>query len=197
MATLITGGTSQIGLALAQLLRESGISTPVFATREPGKVPEGYEWVEFDRVRQETFEGAFDSGNWKVKKAGGLAKGRSFVNSGIQLQAIPEANLDGEETRREGKDGFDERKVETVYLLPPLGLLDPMPAMRPFIDLAVKKGVRRFVLLSSSRVEKGGEGAGRVHAYLDELRVEYLVLKPTMFIGTPRPFHTIASECKS
>jgi len=35
------------------------------------------------------------------------------------------------------------------------------------IDLAVSKGVRRYLLLSGSRIEKGDAVQGKVHEYLD------------------------------
>ncbi|TEB33567.1 hypothetical protein FA13DRAFT_1730619 [Coprinellus micaceus] len=77
--------------------------------------------------------------------------GSPHVNGKTQLQVISRRGF--------GKGGIDGRKVET-----------------PFVDLSLKRGVKRFVLLSSSRV----------HAYLEEIGVEFLVLRPTTFIGTIR-----------
>ncbi|KAF6755702.1 NmrA family protein [Ephemerocybe angulata] len=140
MTTLITGGGSQTGIALAKLLRESG--HPVLFGSRSGRVPDGYDSVKFDFTDPSTFDGPF---------AG------PFAVAG--------------------------HKVEYVYLL--LSLFDPIPHVKPFIDLAVEKGVKRFVLLSSSskRADKGPNSivAGRVHTYLDEQGLDYVALRPTWF----------------
>ncbi|KAJ3498279.1 hypothetical protein NLJ89_g10237 [Agrocybe chaxingu] len=52
---------------------------------------------------------------------------------------------------------------------------------RPFIDLAISKGVKRFVLLSASQLQKGGVFIGKIHEYIASLGVEYTVLRPTWF----------------
>ncbi|KAF5313581.1 hypothetical protein D9611_010154 [Ephemerocybe angulata] len=136
MTTLITGGGSQTGIALAKLLRESG--HPVLFGSRSGRVPDGYDSVKFDFTDPSTFDGPF---------------------------------------------AVAGHKVEYVYLL--LSLFDPLPHVKPFIDLAVKKGVKRFVLLSSSskRADKGPNSfvAGRVHTYLDEQGLDYVALRPTWF----------------
>lgn len=73
--------------------------------------------------------------------------------------------------------------VSAVYLVGP-PIMDMVPPMIEFIDLARSKGVQRFVLLSASTVEKGGHSMGQVHAYLDSLAgVEYVALRPTWFMG--------------
>ncbi|TFK24534.1 ergot alkaloid A [Coprinopsis marcescibilis] len=61
MATLITGGGSQVGSALAMLLKSSN-STAVFASRS-GRVPEGFVSVKFDWKDPATFENAFTTSN--------------------------------------------------------------------------------------------------------------------------------------
>ncbi|KAF9041892.1 NAD(P)-binding protein [Hymenopellis radicata] len=71
--------------------------------------------------------------------------------------------------------------IKSVYLVAPGGSPDPFTPMKPFIDLAVEKGVTRFVLLSASLLEPGGLGMGQVHAYLTTLGVDYCVLRPTWF----------------
>lgn len=55
-----------------------------------------------------------------------------------------------------------------------------------FIHLAVSKGVRRFVLLSSAEIEEGGPLFGQAHGELhklgDEAKLEWTVLRPHFFM---------------
>ena len=73
--------------------------------------------------------------------------------------------------------------ITAVYLIAPPGILDILPVMKPFIDLAKSKGVQRFVFLGASGFEAGGPFLGKVHEYLISLEVEYAVLRPTWFMG--------------
>ncbi|WLQ16350.1 ergot alkaloid biosynthesis protein [Hahella aquimaris] len=73
-------------------------------------------------------------------------------------------------------------QVDAVYLLAPSNVSEPLEAMRPFIDLAIKNGVRRFVLLSASSLPKGGPLLGAVHQYLAENAPEWTVLRPSWFM---------------
>ena len=73
--------------------------------------------------------------------------------------------------------------IDRVYVVGPIGVLDTLPHVKPFIDLAVTKGVKRFVVLSGSPVGKGGPVAGKVHEYLEKIGVDYAVLRPTWFMG--------------
>ncbi|RDB27510.1 Agroclavine dehydrogenase [Hypsizygus marmoreus] len=71
--------------------------------------------------------------------------------------------------------------IDRVYLVGPTAY-DMLAIMKPFIDLAISKGVKRFVLLSSTPTAKGAPFAGKVHEYLADLGVDYAVLRPTWFI---------------
>ena len=73
--------------------------------------------------------------------------------------------------------------IDRVYIVAPIGVLDAIPHVKPFIDLAVTKGVKRFVVLSGSLVGKGGPNTGKVHEYLEEIGVDYAVLRPSWFMG--------------
>ncbi|TFK62486.1 NAD(P)-binding protein [Pluteus cervinus] len=74
-----------------------------------------------------------------------------------------------------------DSNIDKIYLIP-LSTIDTLTAVKPFIDLAVSKGVKRFVLLSASPVGLGGPATGKVHEYLDGLEgVEYAALRPTWF----------------
>ena len=72
--------------------------------------------------------------------------------------------------------------ITAVYLVAP-GVADCFTPMKKFIDLARSKGVKRFVLLSASIIEKGGPAYGTVHEYLATLGeregLEWAALRPT------------------
>jgi ergot alkaloid biosynthesis protein len=72
--------------------------------------------------------------------------------------------------------------VDRVYLVAPVGSPDPYPVMAAFIDLALKSGVRRFVLLSASSLPEGGPAMGAVHSLLHKAAPEWVVLRPTWFM---------------
>ncbi|KAH6893630.1 NmrA family protein [Coprinopsis sp. MPI-PUGE-AT-0042] len=65
---------------------------------------------------------------------------------------------------------FEAGPFDAVYLLGPPDIMDPSKAMIPFIDLAVKKGVKRFVYLSAKLADEDDEGSepGRLPKYLKE-----------------------------
>ncbi|PBK69560.1 NAD(P)-binding protein [Armillaria solidipes] len=71
--------------------------------------------------------------------------------------------------------------IDRIYLVAPAGSLEALPPMKPFIDLAVQKGVKRFVLLSASGLEPGHPAMGKVHEYLLSLKVDYAVIRPSWF----------------
>lgn len=76
-----------------------------------------------------------------------------------------------------------EEAIKAMYLVAP-EVPDPVPAMNAFIDVAVKNGIDRFVLLSGSDTEKGGDDNGGVWQHLDDIHVEYSVLRASWFMGT-------------
>ncbi|KAF8970132.1 hypothetical protein BDZ97DRAFT_1792131 [Flammula alnicola] len=71
-------------------------------------------------------------------------------------------------------------KIDRVYIVIP-AIIDTLSYVGPFIDLAVSKGVKRFVLLSASQVEPGDGPLGKVHKHLLDIGVDYTVLRPTWF----------------
>ncbi|KAI1872002.1 uncharacterized protein JN550_004205 [Neoarthrinium moseri] len=74
--------------------------------------------------------------------------------------------------------------VSAVWIVIP-DMSSPAHVAREFVDLARKKGVNRFVLLSASAIEIGGFGPGHLHQYLKELgekeNLEWAVIRPTWF----------------
>ena len=76
--------------------------------------------------------------------------------------------------------------IDRVYLIVP-SVMGQLSTVKPFIDLAISKGVKRFVLLTASLAEIGSpilELMGKVHEYLVNIKVDYTVLRPTWFIRT-------------
>ncbi|KAF9470213.1 NAD(P)-binding protein [Pholiota conissans] len=71
--------------------------------------------------------------------------------------------------------------IDRIYVVGPEGIYDALPAVKPFIDFARTKGVKRFVLLGASRLGAGDSFLGAVHQYLIDIGVEYAVLRPTWF----------------
>jgi festuclavine dehydrogenase len=72
--------------------------------------------------------------------------------------------------------------ISAVYLLSG-ELSNPAPILNAFIDFAIEKGVRRFVLCSGSSCEYGGPFHGKIWQKLDEAKVEWAVLRPSWFMG--------------
>jgi uncharacterized protein YbjT (DUF2867 family) len=54
--------------------------------------------------------------------------------------------------------------------------------MRPILESAIERGVRRFVLLSSAMLDRGGPMMGGVHAWLADTAPEWAVLRPSWFM---------------
>jgi len=75
--------------------------------------------------------------------------------------------------------------IDRVYMILPLTVtLDDATQIIAFVDLAKAKGVNKFVLLSGTAVSKGAYAHGKLWAYLDQIGVEYTILRPTAFQGT-------------
>ncbi|KAJ7698630.1 hypothetical protein B0H17DRAFT_324738 [Mycena rosella] len=73
-----------------------------------------------------------------------------------------------------------DANIDRVYLIAP-PILVSFPPMKVFVDLAISRGVKRFVLLSAGMVEPGGPAMGKAHEYLSTLKVEYCALRPSWF----------------
>ncbi|KAG6833045.1 hypothetical protein H0H87_012056 [Tephrocybe sp. NHM501043] len=71
--------------------------------------------------------------------------------------------------------------IDRIYIVCPQ-VHDMVSATRPFLELAVSKGVKRFVLLSALGSPQGSHTMGQVHEYIINLGVDYCVIRPAWFI---------------
>ncbi|KAF9041404.1 hypothetical protein BJ165DRAFT_1350106 [Panaeolus papilionaceus] len=85
--------------------------------------------------------------------------------------------------------------ISSVYLVAP-PIYEQLDVVGPFIDFAIGKGIKRFVLLSASGLKRGGPMMGQIHEYLVQKGVEYTVLRPTWFAQNFNNFfgHLIRTE---
>jgi uncharacterized protein YbjT (DUF2867 family) len=74
------------------------------------------------------------------------------------------------------------RGASAVYLVAPIGVIDPVPLVEPFLAEALEQGVRRVVLLSSSAMEEGQPPLGALHGLVRATMPEWTVLRPSWFM---------------
>ncbi|MGW4766768.1 NmrA family NAD(P)-binding protein [Nocardia sp. NPDC004278] len=72
--------------------------------------------------------------------------------------------------------------VSAVYLIAPIGVADPAPLVRPFLDEAVRHGVRRAVVLGSSAIQEADHGMGALYRLVRTIMPEWAVLRPSWFM---------------
>lgn len=72
--------------------------------------------------------------------------------------------------------------IEAVYMMEPQ-VAQPWVPMISFLDFAISKGVKRFVLCAGTTAERGKDGMGRVWDAFVEKEVEFCVLRPSWFMG--------------
>lgn len=87
--------------------------------------------------------------------------------------------------------------ISAIFIVAP-PIVDQVPLTNTFINLAITKGVKRFVLLSGSVFAVGdGPMMGAVSKHLISLDVEYAVLRPSWFMenfSEVEHFRTIRDE---
>jgi len=72
--------------------------------------------------------------------------------------------------------------VASVYLVAPPAVDDAHSRMVAFLRSAMRKGARRFVLLSMASLPAGGPGLGQVHQWLKDNSQDWVVLCPSAFM---------------
>jgi uncharacterized protein YbjT (DUF2867 family) len=126
----------------------------------------------------------------RVLITGGKGKTGRRVASRLTAKGIDVAigtrRPDGPQDRRfdwadpSSASAFDG--CDAVYLVAPTDRTDHLAVMQPLLQEAMDRGVRRFVLLSSSLFEPGGPMMGEVHAWLARSAPEWAVLRPSWFM---------------
>ena len=117
--------------------------------------------------------------------------------SGASVNDIPAVKFDWNDpstyTNPYSHPQAQKSPIKAIYLVTRTGSTDPIVEMKPFIDIARERGVKRFVLLSTIREDENTPGKGKVHKYLKELEVEkgveWTVLRPTWFMGEFSSFY--------
>lgn len=71
--------------------------------------------------------------------------------------------------------------VDRVYLVPPVGVLDPVPAIDRFLDDALAAGVRRVVFLSHDLMPPNAPGLDQARLAIRRMP-EWAVLRPSWFM---------------
>ncbi|KAG6813058.1 hypothetical protein H0H92_014330 [Tricholoma furcatifolium] len=74
-----------------------------------------------------------------------------------------------------------DSSIKAVYMIAPHSE-DVLGVVKPFVELAISRGVKRFVVLSSTQMARGGHWVGKIHEYLEDRGVEWAVLRPTWFM---------------
>ncbi|KAJ3556622.1 hypothetical protein NP233_g11938 [Leucocoprinus birnbaumii] len=77
--------------------------------------------------------------------------------------------------------GEDISPIDRVLLIVPISM-NMLDHMRPFVESAMRQGVKRFVLVSATPARKGEPGLGKVHEYIENLGMEWCVLRPSWFM---------------
>jgi uncharacterized protein YbjT (DUF2867 family) len=87
--------------------------------------------------------------------------------------------------------------VERMYLVAPIGVADPAPVVRPFLERGVAGDLRRVVLLSSSATEPGDHGLGALHRLVTDVVPEWAVLRPSWFMENFIGDHPVAAGLRA
>jgi uncharacterized protein YbjT (DUF2867 family) len=72
--------------------------------------------------------------------------------------------------------------VTSAYLVAPPTVTDPYSRIIEFLELAISRGVQRFVFLSISSLPAGDLAHGRVHQWLQDHTTDWAVLRPSAFM---------------
>ncbi|KAJ7616979.1 hypothetical protein DFH06DRAFT_907057, partial [Mycena polygramma] len=107
---------------------------------------------------------------------------RTFVWSGVVPAPYKGARFDWLDSSTYQIPFDADGNIDRVYLIAP-PVLDTFPPMKVFINFAIEKGVKRFVLMSAAMLEAGDPAMGKVHEYLRSRNVEYCALRPSWFSG--------------
>ncbi|MEU0808343.1 NAD(P)H-binding protein [Streptomyces sp. NPDC005970] len=89
------------------------------------------------------------------------------------------------------------RGATHLYLIAPVAEAEPLSLIEPFLADAVREGVRRVVLLSSSAVTAETPGLGALHRLVQETAPEWTVLRPSWFMQNFTRDHPVAQGIRA
>lgn len=87
--------------------------------------------------------------------------------------------------------------VERLYLVAPVGAVDPLPLVKPFLAKALAAGLQRVIFLSSSAVNPGDPGLGQIDALVRATVPEWAILRPSWFMQNFVGNHPLAEGIRS
>ncbi|MFC3895444.1 NmrA family NAD(P)-binding protein [Lentzea rhizosphaerae] len=129
-----------------------------------------------------------------------LVIGGTGTTGGLLANLLPDARIGTRKPLRDNHVRFDWEVLATygsalegvdrVYLIPPLGVVDPVPVVESF--LARARQVRRVVLLSSSAVPESATGMGALPALVRTMP-GWAVLRPSWFMQNFTGDHVVAA----
>ncbi|MGV0837048.1 NAD(P)H-binding protein [Mycolicibacterium thermoresistibile] len=120
----------------------------------------------------------------------------SLRNQGVPVRAATRTPREPAQVRFDWADRDTHKAAldgaAAVYLVAPVGVADPAPAVELFLQDAVDLGVRRAVALSSSALPQGAPGLGQVHHLVRTIMPEWAVLRPSWFMQNFTGDHVVA-----
>ncbi|MDN9011707.1 ergot alkaloid biosynthesis protein [Brevibacillus laterosporus] len=116
-----------------------------------------------------------------------IAKKLTELGHNVRIASRAKSQIAGtERVHFDWHDGATyERSLENVkklYLVAPAGVFDPAPIVLPFLDMALKAGVQRIVMLSALIIPDDGPVFGKLHEAVIKQAPEWAVLKPSYFM---------------
>ncbi|MDR3513322.1 MAG: hypothetical protein P4L73_16920 [Caulobacteraceae bacterium] len=121
-----------------------------------------------------------------------LVTGASGKTGRSLASLLTERGLAWRAASRSGEPPFDWSRPDTwdaalegvasIYLVASPAMDDAHSRMVAFLQSAMRKGARRFVLLSMASLPAGGPGPGQVHQWLKDNSGDWAVLCPTAFM---------------
>jgi len=77
----------------------------------------------------------------------------------------------------------NSEKISAIYVVPPQAA-DPISLIHAFIEHAAQKhAVKRFIVVTGSSTERDGPYIGEVWRHLEEMKVEFSIIRASWFMG--------------
>lgn len=77
---------------------------------------------------------------------------------------------------------IEDSSIDRVYIIIPRASPEALKIVKPFLELANSKGVKKYVFLGTSITTPGGPFGGDIYQYLIDSGLDYVVLRPTWFM---------------